>query len=401
MDITNFVDVSISRRTESEGFISGVRPVLLVAYTNSGASSNLILGLIDNIFTSTGAILDYTYNDDPVFDVSDRIYKEAEAFFRAGGAQLKIAIVNSIASMPDIVNAADDCIDVRVVPTTLVSVSYTAPVDFVLATAKGLASDVNGISEDGTVRLGDKNIFYDLTMVDWAALDPMPTLSDVDGLVVHLVNDSNEYVSARAMAYIANQNFKKVGVKEYLYTNLPNTNVLIPSNGKTETDILDAVGYGTGTNLNFNAYVKITNGVNAVLGGKDTAGNELVLRQNSIAVEEDLTKQLLTYLVENKPTFSSATISEVTNMLTDYLDNILNSGWISPVRISEEQAKTFVKNGRSYKLLSTGEFLEYGYKVVILPFSRQDIQERVFRDIFIFLATTRGIRTISLRGEML
>ena len=192
------------------------------------------------------------------------------------------------------------------------------------------------------------------------------------------------------------------GFFQYLYTFLNNGVLLNPTRNVNETAILDAVGMDTvDGNLNYNAFMKITNGVNAVLGGKTTNGVEIVNLQNSIAVEEDLTKTLFSYLIENKPTFSTSTIAEVQNLLTDYLDKVLESGWLSPARVELDDEVRVTKNGINFNLLSQGEVLEYGYKVVILPFSRQDILERTFKDIYVFLATTKGIKKIKLEGEIL
>ena len=383
-----------------------------MGYTAS-TSNDYILGLIDKVFTSTQQILDYKVkvgtDDQRVFDKTDEIYLEAEAYFMAGGTQLRLATVNSVANVITAVRSANDIINFKVVRTAMARGGSGYGVgSFSLANALTVCGTINGTPVDNVITTDNKILYYDLTLSEWATIDNTTNpitkqyVSGVEGLAVFLVNSTTDYVGVKSMAYVSSQNFKAQNIKELLYTDFINTPVIKAGNGKSLADIQAAVGYDTYSNdLRFNAYMNITPGVNALLGGKDTTGYELVSKQNSIAAQIDLTTRLLTYLINRKPTFSGATISETYNLLTDYLDKVALSGWLTSQRVNVEDVQNVVKNGISYPLLSRGEILEYGYKVVILPFSRADITERVFKDIYIFLGTTKGIQKIVLKGDIM
>ena len=400
MNIKDFVDVTISHSVTANSSVTGVRPVLFVAYISTSDNNTLAnWGLIEGIYTDSDSILEivspvqFKGVNPKLFKQTDKLYLEAREFFRSGGVQLRIAVAGTQGDLEKAIKQADDVVNVRVVASGAASIAG------VVITNASLSTVVEGINgTEKLVKLGSK-IFY----VDTPTSSAIPTDFDgAQGVVVHLTNGDTDYISARAMAYVSNQNFRSTNIKPYLYTRFPGLSVLRPTGAISEKNILDAVGMGLiEVNKNFNAYVKITNGVNAVLGGRTTNGLEIVDLQNSIIAEEDLTRLLFNYLIERKPTFSSTTIAEVQNLLTDYLDEVLNSGWLAPTRVEAENVKRATKNGISYSLLTAGEFLEYGYKVAILPFSRQDITERVFKDIYIFMATTKGIKTIKLEGEIL
>lgn len=411
MDIKKFVEVTISRRFESRSVVSGVRPSLLVGITATTDSTDYILGLIDKVFTNAQDILDYKVEvdqvDQKVFNNTDEIYLEAEAYFMAGGTQLRLAIVNSVLNIAPAVRSANDIINFKVVRTAISKADYGVGT-FSLANALSVCVTINGTPVDNVITTDNKILYYDLTLSEWATIDNTTNpitkqyVSGVEGLAVFLVNSNTDYVGVKSMAYVSSQNFKAQNIKELLYTNFIDTPVIKAGNGKELSDISKAVGYGTyNEDLRFNAYMNITPGVNALLGGKDTTGYELVSKQNSIAAQIDLTTRLLTYLIDRKPTFSGATISETYNLLTDYLDKVALSGWLTSQRVNVEDVQNVVKNGISYPLLSRGEILEYGYKVVILPFSRADITERVFKDIYVFLGTTKGIQKIVLKGDIM
>ena len=174
-------------------------------------------------------------------------------------------------------------------------------------------------------------------------------------------------------------------IKEYLFTNLsPATPVAFVG------EYVDS--------RRFNVFTTISNSIVAVVGGTTTNGTQLVEYYLSIVALQRLTNNLITYMVTDKPDFSAGTPNELYNLITIELDRLYDSRWLVEGIAPETITKN--KDGIEYELLVEGETLSDGYKVVILPFSRDDISSRTFRDIYVFLSTLVGITKFEIKGEV-
>lgn len=404
MNIQRFIDVNI--RKELEVSINNVptsKSTLFIALVDDNAPAKYKSGLVmkngqQHTFSSSAEVLTATtiVSGSPATFIDDEheVYHAVVKFFEKGGTQAKIAYVSdsALTNISNVMLASENVINTVVIPTTIVDGSTYDDPTFDFSNAITVANAVNHSTD--AVTINDKILHYDMLVSEYDSLILSSDAGDAlqtAGLAVHVCPTKVEYVSSIASAYLSTQGITSTKVKEYLYTNIGTTPVSFSD--QTE-DLIPAVD-----TYFFNAYMRISSGINAVLGGTCTDGSPLLVRHNTIAAEQDMTTILLRYLFTKKPTFSPTTLTEIDNLLTTYLDKWLDAGWL--VSTTSPINKFAVKEGIQYKLLTEGELLEYGYKVVILPYSKTNKMQRQLSDIFVFLSTMMGIVKITLSGEVI
>ena len=366
MDLSRFVDVRIGTTPVSSGVAGGETVSAIIAVLPVGGTerdwSQELYSLNDLIALGAG-----THYPD-----TSAVYKAAQAYFNSGGSGLKVAQVLTANLNPKIAALGNKYINVLVVGG-----------DATYAMAVGAATAINTSAD---VTIADKIIHYDITISEYNSLVAKGIGDNIRGLSVHVVGGADAHHSVRAMVYLSKCKATGVDIiKEYLFTNL---SPAIPV-----TFVAEYVD-----TRRFNVFTTINGEIVAVVGGTTTNGVQLVERYLAIVALQRITTQLITYMTVDKPDFSASTPNELYNLITIELDRLQDSGWLVEGTAPETIKKT--KDLVEYELLTEGEILSDGYKVVILPFNSSDMKTRTFRDIYVFLSTLVGITKFEIKGEV-
>lgn len=396
INLKELVDVTISTGSVNDqvGYgetISAIVDVIPNSGSNNYGTETEWSKLIYSLDELPSAIVD------PTIPISVGLTNAVNMYFAKGGRALVVRRVRGSKTYDSEINGIlrelkPNVINVLVLNSSEATSGYKFAID--------AANTINEIHPN--VVYDDKIVYYDMSKDEYEGLknsipegeglgvvDQTNAGRNVSGLVVHMRDGNEISYSAAAMAYVTNQ--RAIGtdtVKEYLFTDLVETPV------KYDKDYLSP-------SRNFNVYTQITIGNRAVMGGLTTNGVQLVQRYLTIVAIQRLTDALINYQVRMKPTYNRGTANAVVNTLSEQLDKFWDSGWLEVTQVSETVTKVKDINGvpTSFTLLSKGEMLTNGYKVVVLPFSSADKKERVFRGIYVYLSTLTGIVKFIISGE--
>lgn len=215
---------------------------------------------------------------------------------------------------------------------------------------------------------------------------PSAGLNGVSNVFYQYVGTANHsYESVAALAYYTNIDYRDTIIKDYEYTNW---------NGPlNENSLVDELPDETGGKVNI--FTNLANRV-VLVGGYLTNG----VRLHTLYFEIVMSQKIATVLVElllNKIEFNAAGYAAMYNAVTAQLDvfasnNVLDLGFISPDIYTTE------RNNVRFELLKIGEPLIDGYKVIAMPASKEDLANRTYTGLIIYVAMNNQIRKIEVNG---
>lgn len=215
---------------------------------------------------------------------------------------------------------------------------------------------------------------------------PSAGLNGVSNVFYQYVGTANHsYESVAALAYYTNIDYRDTIIKDYEYTNW---------NGPlNENSLVDELPDETGGKVNI--FTNLANRV-VLVGGYLTNG----VRLHTLYFEIVMSQKIATVLVElllNKIEFNAAGYAAMYNAVSAQLDvfasnNVLDLGFISPDIYTTE------RNNVRFELLKIGEPLIDGYKVIAMPASKEDLANRTYTGLIIYVAMNNQIRKIEVNG---
>lgn len=215
---------------------------------------------------------------------------------------------------------------------------------------------------------------------------PSAGLNGVSNVFYQYVGTANHsYESVAALAYYTNIDYRDTIIKDYEYTNW---------NGPlNENSLVDELPDETGGKVNI--FTNLANRV-VLVGGYLTNG----VRLHTLYFEIVMSQKIATVLVElllNKIEFNAAGYAAMYNAVSAQLDvfasnNVLDLGFISPDIYTTE------RNNVRFELLKIGEPLIDGYKVIAMPASKEDLANRTYTGLIIYVAMNNQIREIEVNG---
>jgi len=185
-----------------------------------------------------------------------------------------------------------------------------------------------------------------------------------------------------ACAYLSKINYRVDQIKDYEYT-VPITTVYTTDASLNET----------GGNMNVFSSIL---GKTILTKGLLTNGTRLLTEYFDIVLTQKLTNVLLTQTLK-KIKFDSTIYARLYNVISAQLDVFANNGLLDVGYVSDQSQEIYRDNVR-YKLLTTGERFNFGYKLLLLPITRDDLTNRTYTGTYVYIAIMNQIRKIEVTG---
>lgn len=139
------------------------------------------------------------------------------------------------------------------------------------------------------------------------------------------------------------------------------------------------------------------NGTIINLGGNTSAGYDMIQEFESIYISQDIVERELT-LLKGKISLTDAK-SVIHSAIIDVLEKYYNIGYLIQTQYTGPNIYRNI-NGNNTCILSSGEVITGGYKIIILPQSAgADVHS--FPEIEVIINTNKGIRYIKTTGVVL
>lgn len=360
INIKRFVNIDIHQKILSS--VSSIRDTAVLLTSDGTANSN-------RVFSSYAAMLaDNTYKE------YEETLKYAKVFFDNGG--IKLDVHCGIASKDTIVS------EIKNLPTSEIVVAYA-----------GDASMMKEAATEITAQSGDVN---DITKVyginQKILLSRVATTEDNSAINNFAVKVSAvEGAEMTIAAYLTKLSIYGTDtIHDYAFTA---ENITAEAND-------DAV-LGSVLEKNMNVDMTLVNAVRN-LGGNLTNGLDIVNQYVLIVLQQTVTDRLLSLLTQKIKGQSG--ISAIYTAIAGELGRYVTDGYLVTDKVWTDETKTVSYNGKTYVLIEKNTPLTLGYRVVVLPYgslSEDDKKNHKCPPIYIFLAESYGIRSITINGEVI
>lgn len=360
INIKRFVNIDIHQKILSS--VSSIRDTAVLLTSDGNANSN-------KVFSSYAAML-----ADNTFKSYEETLKYAKVFFDNGG--IKLDIHCGIVSKDAIV------LEIKSLPTSEIVVAYA-----------GDATMMEEAAIEITTQSGDVN---DITKVyginQKILLSRVATAKDDSSINNFAVKVSAiEGAEMTIAAYLTKLSIYGTDtIHDYAFTS---ENITAEANNDA---ILGAV-----LDNNMNVDMTLVNAVRN-LGGNLTNGLDIVNQYVLIVLQQTVTDRLLSLLTQKIKGQSG--ISAIYTAIAGELGRYVTNGYLVTDKIWTDETKTVSYNGKTYTLIEKNTPLTLGYRVVVLPYSslsEDDKQNHKCPPIYIFLAESYGIRSITINGEVI
>jgi len=360
INVKRFVDINIQYHEASTN--SSIRDTAVLYHNDTGTDG--IYASLSEI-TLTGS-----------FASTSNVYKYAKVFFDNGGIKLDIRK----ASTKEEVKA-----DIANLSTKEIVIASCVK-DF-FNTMKSIAEEY---TNDSTVYGVNQKIFL-------ASTDTVADYSAINNFAVKVskkIGDSEEDTTGCEMtiaAYLTKLQIYAVdSVKDYAFTV-----------EDIYAEVNDDTLLGNALENNMNVDMTLANAIRN-LGGNLTNGLDLVNQYVLIVLQQTVTDRLLSLLTQKLK--GNAGLSAIYTTIVAELNKFITNGYLATDKTWTDATKTVTVNDTTYTLIEKGTSLNLGYHVTILPFTALTDEEKKQRKcppIYIFLADSLGIRSITIQGEVI
>lgn len=360
INIKRFVNIDIHQKIVSS--VSSIRDTAVLLTSDGNSNSN-------KVFSSYAAMLaDNTYKG------YAKTLKYAKVFFDNGGVKLDVHC--GIASKDAIVT------EIKNLPTSEIIVGYAGDASMMKEAATEITA-LSGTVDDITKVYGinQKILLSRVT----AATDN----SSINNFAVKV--SATEGAEMTIAAYLTKLSIYGTDtIHDYAFTS---ENITAePNNDEVLGAVLDN---------NMNVDMTLVNAVRN-LGGNLTNGLDIVNQYVLIVLQQTVTDRLLNLLTQKIKGQSG--ISAIYTAIAGELGRYVTNGYLVTDKVWTDETKTTSYNGKTYTLIEKNTPLTLGYRVVVLPYSslsEDDKQNHKCPPIYIFLAESYGIRSITINGEVI
>lgn len=245
---------------------------------------------------------------------------------------------------------------------------------------------IKGIAQD---RANDATI-YGINQKILLARNTVAT--DTDKVANFAAKVSSELGAEMTIAaYLSNIDFDGVNtVLDYMYTK-----------ESIEPEASDDALLGNVLENFFNVVMKVAM-TNVNLGGNLKDGKDLVNQYTLIVLQQTLTDSIMALLLSKIK--GSAGISAIQSVVAKEMNRYLTNGYLTTDKIWKDETLTTSYNGQTFKIIEKNEPLLLGYKFVTLPLASltdADILARKTPPMYLIVADSYGIRTVTINGEVI
>lgn len=366
INLKRFVDIDIKHHVPST--FNSIRNTA-VLMTTEGTAGSKIFSSIDEL------IADKTYSG------FAKAIAYAKIFFSNGGVKLDIHC--AIADANGIVS------EVKKLPNSEIVVAYTG--DY--AVMKEAAEKIT--ANEGTT--GDISAVYGINQKILIARTTSENIEDKDNKNINNFAVKVSTINGAEMtiaAYLTRmQIYGTDTIQDYAFTveNFANEQAIV-----NDDDLLGKV-----LDNNMNVDMELAGAIRN-LGGNLTNGYDLVNQYALIVLHQTVTDRLVNLLTQKIK--GNSGVSSIYTTIAGELNRYVTNGYLTTDKIWTDDTKTVDYNGKTYTLIEKGTPLTLGYHITVLPISdlsEADKKERKCPPIYIFLAESYGIRSITINGEVI
>ena len=360
LNIKRFVNIDIKPSTLST--IISTRDTVALFVTAAGT---------DKVYSS--------YSELTGIETDNTTKAYAKIYFDNGG--IKLAVYHSAGT--DATTLAKKVADLT---NDIIVAAYTGDFavlnDVAVNRATGTASDIDsvyGVNEKILVgRMSDVN----------------KTVDAADNLAIKYSNVVGAEMTIAA--YLCQINvYKTDSIHDYAFT--PET---------IDAENIDDATYGKIMTANWNVATTLANATRN-LGGNlvanaDGYAYDIVNQYVRIILHQTVTDRVLAILASKVK--GNAGISAIYTAIANELNKYVTNGYLSTNKIYDGATKSISKNGSTYTLIENGTALTTGYYLTVLPLaslSSDDIAAHKCPDIYLYIADSYGIRTVTIQGEVI
>lgn len=138
------------------------------------------------------------------------------------------------------------------------------------------------------------------------------------------------------------------------------------------------------------------------LGGNLKDGEDLVNEFMLIVLQQTLTDRILNLLTSKIKGQSG--LAAIQTIMTEELGRYVTNGYLSQDKVWTDEDLTISYNNATYTIIEKNTPISAGYYISILPFSSlsdEDKQNRKTPPIYVIVADSIGIRTVTINGEVI
>lgn len=362
INIKHFVDINIKHHESTNVTSTRDTVQLIVAGGVASSGSVTVSSMTDyaDKFKSQPVMYNATNPTDP--------QKYAQIYFENGGIKLQISQgAASQATLEEMIRSLSD---------DIIVVAYVGDISYMKTTAINLANDstIYGTNEK-ILLLRDSVTTNDYSNCGKLAVK----YSEVTGAEMSIA------------AYLSRINVYGVDtVRDYCYTR--------------ETDDLKAtIGDSTFEEIQkkyYNVDIELA-GATRNIGGDLVNGYDIVNEYTLIILHQTLSERLLRLLTQKIK--GNAGLSAIRTVMAQELSNYLTNGYLTTDKVWTDEPLIKTYNGVDYTIVDTNTPLLLGYIIKILPLTAltaDDAAARKIPPIYIVIADSYGIRTITIEGEV-
>lgn len=360
INVKRFVNIDIHHKVSSS--VSSIRDTA-VLLTSEGVTGT------SKIFSS--------YNDmlqDATYKTYTETLKYAKVFFDNNG--IKLDVHCGIADKATIIST------ISALPESEIVVAFT-----------GSSSIMKDVATEMTSSIGTTDDITKIYGINQKILLARLTAAENDSRITNFaVKVSNtEGAEMTIAAYLTKLDiYGNDTIKDYAFTTENIT-----------AEVNDDTVLGNVLDNNMNVDMLLADSVRN-LGGNLTDGTDIVNQYTLIVLHQTVTDRLLNLLTQKIKGQSG--VSAIYTTIAGELGRYLTNGYLTTDKTWTDSTKTISYNGKTYTLIEENTPLRLGYKITVLPLSsltEEDKKAHKCPPIYIFLAESYGIRSITINGEVI
>lgn len=362
INLKRFVNINLQYHEQSSSINNRDTIALL---TNEGDSK------LNSIFDSYKAI-----KEDETFGKLENVLKYAEIFFNNEG--IKLHIYTGISSNEDITSLIKETI-----PNSEIVICYCGDYSEIKEAAKTQTKNLSENTSDITKIYGINTKLF---------LGRTKTSEDCSSIDYFGVKVSNVVGAEMTIAAYLSQLdvYGNNTIQDYCFTQETLTQE------SNDDEVLESV-LQNNMNVDMELAEKVRN-----IGGNLTNRHDLVNDYVLIILQQTVTEKVLSLLTTKIK--GSLGVSSIYTTISSELTNYITNGYLSTDKSWTDETKKVVYNSKTYTLIEKNTQLPLGYKVVVLPISSlsaEDVKNRNCPPIYIFIADSYGIRSVTINGEII
>lgn len=138
-------------------------------------------------------------------------------------------------------------------------------------------------------------------------------------------------------------------------------------------------------------------------GGNTSSKTSIIAEFGAICVENAIIYSVLQTMLQ-KQYLTNTGLNNVVTRIHTVLQDYINNGFLETNTTYTGSTRYYNYGDRTYTVVSTGEELVNGYKILSIPMSRLTLDDRAnkkFTPIYVYMQTLGGARTVEITGEIL